>query len=140
MVGDLINATARIEALTKYYSVRALITREVLQKLASPPPSRLLDRVIVKGKSIRQRRVRYAPNADTFDNIVVPYAKAFALYQNAKFADAAARFAALASADPPSRLLTPERCAAFVKQPPEEWHGVSSSSPNSRARGSEMAS
>ena len=45
VVGDLINAAARVESLTTYYGVRFLVTREVANKLSAPPESRLIDRV-----------------------------------------------------------------------------------------------
>jgi adenylate cyclase len=125
VVGDLINATARIEALTKQYGVRALITLDVLQKLSSPPPSRLIDRIMVKGKTVplEIHELSHACNACAFEHVAAEYATAFALYQRGQFAEAAARFAALAPQDGPSRLLA-ERCAAFVNQPPQEWRGV----------------
>ena len=125
VVGDLINATARIESLTKSYGVRALVTREVLEKLPSAPLSRLIDRVIVKGKSVplELHEVLHASNASTLENIIAEYGKAFALYESGQFAEAAARFTALAPSDPPSRLLA-ERCAAFAEQPPPDWRGV----------------
>ncbi len=48
-VGDILNATARIEALTKSYGVVFLTTAEVIASLPAKPEYRLLDRVIVKG-------------------------------------------------------------------------------------------
>ena len=46
-----INEAARIEALTKYYGVILLVSREVFSQMTNPGRHRLLDRVIVKGKS-----------------------------------------------------------------------------------------
>src|ERR1043165_3563707 len=51
LVGDLINAAARVESLTKHYGVLFLITREAHAKLSQPPEVRRVDKVIVKGKS-----------------------------------------------------------------------------------------
>jgi class 3 adenylate cyclase/CHASE2 domain-containing sensor protein len=125
VVGDLINATARIEALTKSYGVRALVTREVLEHLREPPPSRLVDRVIVKGKSVPLdlHEVGHAHNAGTFAKVSAAYGDAFALYQAGEFGAAGSRFAALAADDPASRLLA-ERCALLAARPPQDWRGV----------------
>jgi class 3 adenylate cyclase len=124
LIGDLINATARIEALTKTYGVRALITREVLQEHATPLVSRLIDRVIVKGKSIplELHEIRHPANTASLEAVLAPYTDAFALYQCGRFAEAAARFQVLASSDPPSRLLA-ERCRQLATQPPSMWTG-----------------
>jgi len=51
LVGDAVNEAARIEALTKYYGVRLLISRETFAQLAQQGARRLIDRIIVKGKS-----------------------------------------------------------------------------------------
>src|SRR5204863_4278370 len=51
LVGDLINAAARVESLTKYYGVLFLITREANAKLSLPLKVRLIDRAVVKGKT-----------------------------------------------------------------------------------------
>ena len=50
-VGDLMNATARVESLTKYYGVLMLTTREFCNRLSQPPDLRMIDRVVVKGKA-----------------------------------------------------------------------------------------
>src|ERR1700724_4801004 len=49
-VGDLMNANARVESLTKYYGVLMLTTREFCNRLSQPPDLRIIDRVVVKGK------------------------------------------------------------------------------------------
>src|SRR5882672_10136863 len=49
LVGDTVNEAARIEALTKYYGVKLLISRDAFAQLSQQGDRRLLDRVIVKG-------------------------------------------------------------------------------------------
>ena len=51
-VGDLMNTTARVESLTKYYGLLMLTTREFCNRLSQPVESRIIDRVVVKGKSL----------------------------------------------------------------------------------------
>src|ERR1017187_3464615 len=51
LVGDTVNEAARVESLTKFYGVRLLVTRDTLAQFSTQGVRRLLDRVIVKGKS-----------------------------------------------------------------------------------------
>ena len=125
IIGDLINATARIESLTKVYGVRALFTREVLEQLEPRPVSRLIDVVIVKGKSVpvELHEIRHSDNEHHFEQVLGPYREAFELYRAGCFQKAANGFALLAAVDGPSRLLQ-ERCIGFSKEPPRDWAGV----------------
>ena len=124
-VGDLIHSAARIEVLTKHYGVLMIVTREVYSRLSAPPPARVLDHVIVKGKStpLELIEVRHRFNADGFAGREAQYAAAFALYQRGEFAEAAAGFETLASLDKPSALLA-ERCRALAGDVPPGWNGI----------------
>ena len=51
LVGDAVNEAARIESLTKHYGARLLISRETFAQLLQQGTRRLVDRIIVKGKS-----------------------------------------------------------------------------------------
>ena len=125
VVGDLINATARIESLTKLYGVRMLVTRDALAKVAKPPPFRVVDEVIVKGKStaieLCEVQDRFHP-AD-FTKRAEAYAVAYALFRSGDFVGAETAFVKLASADLASRTLA-ARCALLREHPPADWHGV----------------
>ena len=125
LVGDLINAAARVESLTKHYGVLLILTREVHEKLSVPPPARVLDRVIVKGRSsaLELLEVEHPCNRDGFPALVAHYSEAYALYQCGKFAKAAAHFGLLAKADQPSALML-ERCKIFIESPPLHWEGI----------------
>ena len=51
-IGDTTNTTARVESLTKKYSVPVLMTEAVLDRLSTPPPGlRFVDEVAPRGKS-----------------------------------------------------------------------------------------
>ncbi len=126
LVGDLINAAARIEALTKSYGVLFLISRETFNKLSAPPPSRVLDEVIVKGKStsLELLELKHAFSPANFEAVAIEYAKAYALYQKGEFTAAQQLFAQLAEqGDRPSKLMV-ERCRELLETPPVNWHGV----------------
>lgn len=125
VVGDLINATARVESLTKLYGVIVLATREVYDRFTQPPESRLIDRVVVKGKStpLELIEVRNRCSPPNFWEIAERYAQAFTLYEKGKFVEAERLFRILSPTDKPSQVLA-ERCSELSAHPPAEWNGV----------------
>jgi class 3 adenylate cyclase/CHASE2 domain-containing sensor protein len=124
-IGDLMNATARVESLTKYYGVLALATREFCNRLSHPPDLRIIDRVVVKGKSVPLELIelRHTLSPENFQEIANSYAAAFACYQEGKFGEASRLFGSLRESDKPSRVMA-ERCADFAAHPPQDWRGV----------------
>ncbi|MFL6589083.1 MAG: CHASE2 domain-containing protein [Chthoniobacterales bacterium] len=127
LVGDLINAAARVESLTKYYGVLFLMTREAFTKLSVPPPCRVVDKVIVKGKSrpLELLEMKQPFSSPRFDEIAQRYEAAFAEYQRGDFASAEKSFLALASEakDNPAILMA-ERCRELAATPPSGWTGI----------------
>jgi adenylate cyclase len=127
IVGDLANTAARVESLTKYYGVRMLVTRDAYAKLTNPPPARLIDCVVVKGKNvpIEILEVRQTFDKSNFEEIAQKYAEAFAYYRKSQFEIAERLFTWLAEVekDLPSLVLK-HRCAALRMDPPSFWEGV----------------
>jgi adenylate cyclase len=125
VVGDLINATARVESLTKYYGVLAIATRDVCNRLSRPPQARLIDRVIVKGKSVPLElyELHHKFSRENFEEVANSYSEAFALYEKGKFAEAERLFRMLSRTDKPSQVLA-ERCSELGEHPPAKWSGV----------------
>ena len=127
IVGDLINSAARVESLTKYYGVLLLITRETYSRLSNPPITRVVDKVMVLGKSIPLEllEVRHPFSHAKFEEIVTRYTAAFGQYGQGAFAEAQKNFAALGveENDYPSRLMA-ERCRELSSEPPKDWQGV----------------
>ena len=127
LVGDLINAAARVESLTKYYGVLFLITREAYAKLTNPPFTRLVDKALVKGKTLPLEllEVKHPFSPDGFEEIALRYNSAFADYEQGDFAEAERKFIALQadSQDKPSALLA-ERCGELAADPPKDWNGI----------------
>jgi adenylate cyclase len=124
-VGDLMNGTARVESLTKYYGVQAIATRAFCDRLGRPPEVRMLDRVIVKGKSVPlelyELQHKFGPK--NFAEIAKSYSAAFALYEQGEFAEAERLFRLLSATDKPSQVLA-ERCSELSAHRPAEWNGV----------------
>src|SRR5205085_7674889 len=50
-IGDGVNLAARLEGVNKLYGTGILVSGETVEKVAGAVPMRLVDRVIVKGKS-----------------------------------------------------------------------------------------
>jgi CHASE2 domain-containing sensor protein/class 3 adenylate cyclase len=127
LVGDLINAAARVESLTKYYGAMFLITRKAYAKLSNPPMVRLIDKAIVKGKSVPLEllEVKHPHSPEDFEQIAERYNSAFAAYERGDFAEAERLFAALRDEkqDKPSALMA-ERCHDLAIDPPDDWKGI----------------
>jgi len=117
VIGDVINATARVGSLTKYYGVLFLATHDVCKRLTRAPPR--------KGRHIPlelfELRHKFSPK--NFDKIAKTYAEAFVRYQEGKFRDAERLFRALSGFDKPSSILA-ALCVQFAAQPPAQWHGI----------------
>jgi adenylate cyclase len=127
LVGDLINAAARVESLTKYYGVLFLITREAYAKLSAPPITRLVDKVLVKGKTLPLElfEVKHSFSPANFEEIAQRYNAAFTKYEGGDFIEAELKFAALRveEQDQPSALMA-ERCRELAADPPKDWNGI----------------
>jgi adenylate cyclase len=125
VIGDLINATARIESLTKLYGVTLLATGEVFQRFSQPPEARMVDRVIVKGKKtpLELIDVRNRRSPERFIELAKQYRYAFERYEQGHFAQAEMLFRELSVFDTASEILA-ERCKQMQNQPPNDWDGV----------------
>jgi hypothetical protein len=68
--------------LIKYYGVVCLATREVHDRLAQPPQSRLIDSVVAKGKSTPgTHRSAQQMRDENFGELAKQYGHAFELYR-----------------------------------------------------------
>jgi class 3 adenylate cyclase/CHASE2 domain-containing sensor protein len=127
LVGDLINSAARVESLTKHYGVLFLITREAYTRLAVPPVTRLVDKVLVKGKTLPLEllEVRHPFSPDRFEEIAGRYNAAFIDYERGEFGQAERVFGALGDEehDKPGALMA-ARCRELISAPPNDWNGI----------------
>jgi adenylate cyclase len=127
LVGDTVNEAARVEALTKYYGARMLVTRDAFAQFSVQGPHRLLDRVVVKGKSepVELFECENPCTPLNYAEICTRYKKAFDEYHFGRFIEAQLLFAALDKefADGPSKTLS-ARCAVLIIYPPTNWNGI----------------
>jgi hypothetical protein len=134
VIGDTVNAAARIEQLTKTYDARFLVGRASLDRLVDPDrfSMRELDRVAVKGKTkafeiyevldaeVGARRSQKEATRELLDHIVVAY-------RSRAFEDALELACTGRSASPgdPVFDLYVSRCELFLERPPApDWAGV----------------
>lgn len=127
LVGDTVNEAARIESLTKYYGVKLLVSRDTFAQFSEQGTRRLVDRVIVKGKTepVELYECENPCTPSNYRELCKSYKVAYDEYYFGHFAQAHAQFEKLASdySDGPSRTLA-TRCAGLVATPPAEWNGV----------------
>jgi len=127
LVGDAVNEATRLESLTKYFGVRLLLSRETFAQLRQQGTRRLIDRVIVKGKSTPVELFEC-------ENLCVPknylelcrrYKAAYDEYFFGHFAAARELFeqVTVEFGDGPSRVLA-ARCAQLNTAPPPGWNGI----------------
>lgn len=127
LVGDTVNEAARIEALTKEYGVKLLVSGDTFAQLSRVASHRLVDRVIVKGKTepveLFERENPCTPS--NYRDLCQRYKTAYDEYVSGRFTEAKALFESMAEefADGASRVLI-ARCARLAASPPADWTGV----------------
>lgn len=127
LVGDTVNEAARVESLTKYYGVKLLVTRDAFAQFNPQSARRLIDRVIVKGKSEPVELFECENPCTPKDYAVIceRYKTAYDEYFFGRFAAAQQQFEKLAAefGDGPSHTLA-VRCAELLAHPPAKWNGI----------------
>ncbi len=127
VLGDVVNTAARVESLTKLYGVPLLLTGELKARLTQPLLARMIDRVIVKGKSTGLELWQPADGlADApLAELCQRYTENWAVYEQGRFGEAAASFDELfnATGDLASRAMA-LRCRELALNPPPDWQGT----------------
>ncbi len=132
VISDTVNLASRLESLTKYYGVRALLSDSSVRGLNGKElPVRFLDEVRVKGKSRSVRLYELVSRNDPLRagklGSATRYGEAFAAYARGDFDAAAKGFSGILEdvpGDPATRLLL-DRSLRYVKEgAPAEWTGV----------------
>lgn len=127
LVGDTVNEAARVEALTKYYGVQMLVTRETFARFSTQGVRRLVDRVIVKGKSepVELFECQNPRTPENYAGLCQRYKAAYDEYYFGRFSEARKQFEKLARdfSDGPSRTLA-SRCDELERGAPAGWNGI----------------
>ncbi|ORC35929.1 adenylate/guanylate cyclase domain-containing protein [Marispirochaeta aestuarii] len=129
VIGDMVNLASRLEGLTKIYHEPIIVSESVQQRVASSYPCRLIDRVIVKGKSsaVRIYTVRESLSEKEKEAWEI-YHAAMDLYIRRDFAEAGKRFERvleLLPRDYPAKMYRKRSEDFFRNPPPADWQGES---------------
>jgi len=124
----MVNLGSRLEGLTKVYTQPLIISESVVQKIEKEFPCRMLDKVIVKGKTagigIYTARKQLSPEQQQAWQL---HAEALQLYYERGFEDAQRLFRKvhdLLPGDRPSEMFA-ERCRTHLSSPPPpDWTGA----------------
>lgn len=131
-IGDNVNVASRLEQLNKVYGTEIIISEAVYNEVGDKFIVRLLDRVIVKGRStphnIYQLIAENTPeNQAQYKEFTQNFAAAFAYYQAQEWDKAIAAFSEYAERfdDDKAANLFIKRSQQFKAEPPEtNWNGV----------------
>jgi class 3 adenylate cyclase/HAMP domain-containing protein len=129
VIGDMVNLASRLEQLTKVYDVPFLISDSVYSRVKQQVPCRLIDKVMVKGKTkgtrifYPKKKVGKAEAAGwKFHHL------GMSLYYKREFDKATGYFAKVGELLPgdPIASIYLTRCKNYLKKPPPAvWEGMS---------------
>ena len=131
-IADTVNLASRLESLTKYYGVHALVSGQTVTRLEQKHyPLRFIDIVQVKGKAHSVRIYELVSQSDPLQEKKLTerklYQQAFEQYARGDFTGAAESFTAYLDSvgdDPPALLLL-ERCHRYMQEKaPAGWNGI----------------
>ena len=132
-LGDHMNLASRLEGLTKNYGISLLVSEYTLDSLGEAAQEfvmRPIDKVRVKGKekavAIFEPIHSYHP-LKARAGAIEEFQSAFAAYQERRFREALASFAALAQEFPTDRptQIHVENCRHYLDNPPDDnWDGA----------------
>ena len=128
VIGDNVNLASRMEGLTKVYKEPLIVSESVQRSLKGKLPCRLLDRVVVKGKTLATSiyTVKRAVEGAEAEGWKL-HAEALRLYYGKSFPAASEKFGEILKIMPEDRhaQVFLQRCARYEKSPPPaDWNGA----------------
>ncbi len=125
VIGDDVNISQYLEKINKQYGTGILISEATNRELGDHFVTRLIDRVLFKGKK-KPVQVFEVLGECGYELTTAEqnFGQGLKLYREGKFLKALSVFAEAADNDPPCRVFL-DRCQYFLKNPPPpEWNGV----------------
>jgi class 3 adenylate cyclase len=128
VIGDTVNLASRLEGLTKYYSQPLIISSTVQERVADTVPCRLIDTVVVKGKTVGER-IYTARNtlSSAEEEAWSIHAQAMDLFYGREFRKAERLFRKVLKILPgdPAAEMFLQRAKELATAPPgEDWTGA----------------
>ncbi len=132
LIGDGVNLAARLESACKYYKAQILLSENTYKALKGTYKIRLVDSVIVKGKSqpVDIYEVLDHHHEESFPNLmdtVSYFSEGLARYRKAQWDGAIDKFEKALKHNPSDNLsrMYIDRCKTLKATPPEDdWNGV----------------
>jgi len=132
MIGDGVNLASRLESACKHYKTQILISENTYQALNGTYRIRLIDRVVVKGKTLPVNiyEVLDHHTEQSFPNLmdtVSYFSEGLNRYRQAQWQQAINQFTKALKLNPGDSLsqMYIDRCEALKDNPPEgDWDGV----------------
>ncbi|HUZ17781.1 MAG TPA: adenylate/guanylate cyclase domain-containing protein [Spirochaetia bacterium] len=128
VIGDMVNLASRLEGLTKKYKQEILVSTSVYRKIKNKLPCRLVDKVVVKGKTQGEKIFTVKRSlSESEERGWKLYHEGLKAYYIREFPKALDLFEAAGRSLGDDHLcdLFRERCATFMTSPPPaEWEGM----------------
>ena len=131
MIGDGVNLAARLESACKQYHAKMLISEFTYKRLKGTYRIRIIDRVVVKGKTepVDVYEVLDYHTQESFPNLmdnVNYFNEGTRLYRAAQWDNAIRNYRLALEATPGDKLaeLYIDRCETLRDNPPTDWNGV----------------
>jgi len=127
VIGDMVNLGSRLEGLTKVYNLPLIFSESVYRRVKSIYPCRMVDKVVVKGKTTGERIFTASKSLDHATSKAWKYHHAgLKPYYGRDFGKSSQYFQAARDLLPEDRVsrLFLERSAHFRRNPPpKNWDG-----------------
>lgn len=128
IIGDMVNLGSRLEGLTKPYHQGVIFSESVYRKVKDQIPCRMVDKVVVKGKTKGESIYTAQRRLSSEENKAWKFHHAgLALYYRRKFREAKRYFSAVPKLIPDDFLASMylERIERYIADPPpRDWSGL----------------